>query len=189
MPDGLVVGEEHDWQKIDHTAGLRGVAYTAFEDRQHSLWIGMEGRGLVQWRGYREWENYSTTSGLASESVYEIVPSQAGPSGLALKEVCCAASGRASASGGSWLPAWRGFLFTPCAASDGALWLSTKTRGVARFDVHTGKVKWFGEAQGLNKVVFTLCFDHSNGFGWEQMRDSTWPRCLMRDSIESPNCP
>jgi diguanylate cyclase (GGDEF)-like protein len=50
-------------------------------------------------------------------------------------------------------------IHTVRAASDGALWLSTKTRGVARLDVHTGKVRWFGEAQGLNKTVFVLCFD------------------------------
>ena len=160
MPDGLLVGEEHDWQKIDHTAGLRGVAYTAFEDRQHSLWIGMEGRGLMQWRGYREWENYSTTSGLASETVYEILPQPDGPiwagteGGLLRGERQKIGIRWKTVAGLEGIP-----IQTVRAASDGALWLSTKTRGVARFDVHTGKVKWFDEAQGLNKVVFTLCFD------------------------------
>ena len=51
-PDGLLIRDHKNWRKIDRTAGLRGVVYAAFEDRQHSLWIGMAGRGLVQWRGY-----------------------------------------------------------------------------------------------------------------------------------------
>ena len=160
MPDGLLIGDEHDWQTIDHTAGLRGVAYTAFEDRQHSLWIGMEGRGLVQWRGYREWENYSTTSGLASETVYEILPQPGGSIWVGTEGGLL--RGERQKNGIRWkmVAGLEGIsIHSVRAASDGALWLSTKTRGVARLDVHTGKVKWFGEAQGLNNVVFTLCFD------------------------------
>jgi diguanylate cyclase (GGDEF)-like protein len=160
MPDGILVGEENHWQKIDHTSGLRGVAYTAFEDRQHSLWIGMEGRGLVQWRGYREWENYSTNSGLASESVYEILPQPNGPIWVATEGGLL--RGERQRIGIQWklVAGLEGIpVHSVRKASDGALWLSNKTRGVGRFDVHTGKVKWFGEAQGLNKVVFTLCFD------------------------------
>jgi hypothetical protein len=68
MTDGMLLGNEQNWRKIDHSTGLRGAVYGAFEDRQHSLWISMAGRGLVQWRGYREWKNYTSASGLASHS-------------------------------------------------------------------------------------------------------------------------
>jgi hypothetical protein len=50
-PDGLLIRDEKGWQKIDRSVGLRGAVYAAFEDRQHSLWIGLAGRGLVEWRG------------------------------------------------------------------------------------------------------------------------------------------
>ena len=73
-PDGLLIRDEKGWQKIDRSAGLRGAVYVAYEDRQHTLWIGLAGRGLAEWRGYREWENYSSASGLASDIVYEILP-------------------------------------------------------------------------------------------------------------------
>src|ERR1022692_4914523 len=73
-PEGLLIGNEKGWQKIERSAGLRGTVYAAFEDRQHSLWIGLAGRGLVRWRGYREWENYTSESGLPSDLVYEILP-------------------------------------------------------------------------------------------------------------------
>ena len=160
MPDGLLIGAERNWQTIDHTAGLRGVAYTAFEDRQHSLWVGMEGRGLVQWRGYREWENYSTTSGLANEAVYEILPQPGGPiwagteGGLLRGERQSIGIRWKVVAGLEGVP-----IHSVRAASKGTLWLSTKTRGVARLDVNSGKVEWFGEAQGLNKAVFVLRFD------------------------------
>jgi diguanylate cyclase (GGDEF)-like protein len=68
MPDGMLLGSERNWRKIDHSTGLRGAVYAAFEDRQHSLWICMAGPGLVQWRGYREWENYTSASGPASDA-------------------------------------------------------------------------------------------------------------------------
>jgi ligand-binding sensor domain-containing protein len=71
--DGLLIREGKGWQKIDRSAGLPGAVFSALEDRQHSLWIGMAGRGLVQWRGYHEWENYSSVSGLGSDMVYEIL--------------------------------------------------------------------------------------------------------------------
>ncbi|MGA9643102.1 MAG: hypothetical protein WBQ72_17020 [Terriglobales bacterium] len=73
-PDGLLVEWENGWRKIDRNVGLRGTVYAVMEDRQHSLWIGLAGRGLAQWRGYREWETYSAASGLASDIVYEIRP-------------------------------------------------------------------------------------------------------------------
>ncbi len=57
FPQGLLIGDEKGWQKIDRSAGLRGTVYSVFEDRQRSLWIGLAGLGLTQWRGYREWES------------------------------------------------------------------------------------------------------------------------------------
>jgi ligand-binding sensor domain-containing protein len=96
-PEGLLIGDERRWQKIDRSVGLRGVVYSAFEDRQHSLWIGLAGRGLVQWRGYREWESYSAESGLTSDIVYEILPRDDGSIWVATEGGCFAANGGNSA--------------------------------------------------------------------------------------------
>ena len=52
-PDGLLIGDGKRWQKIDRSAGLRGAVYSVFEDRRRTLWIGLAGRGLAQWRGYQ----------------------------------------------------------------------------------------------------------------------------------------
>jgi diguanylate cyclase (GGDEF)-like protein len=161
-PDGLLIHDERGWQKIDHSNGLRGAVYAVFEDRQHSLWIGMAGRGLVQWRGYKEWESYSTTGGLISDIVYEILPQahgvlwvategglmygERGPGGIRWKNV----------EGLSGFP-----VHSVQEAPNEDLWIGTETSGAARLNPRTGAVEWFGEARGLvGRAAYTLRFDH-----------------------------
>jgi diguanylate cyclase (GGDEF)-like protein len=160
-PDGLLIGDGKSWEKIGASAGLRGAVYAAFEDRQHSLWIGLAGRGLAQWRGYREWESFSTASGLASDLVYEILPRPDG-----------------SLWGATEAGLFRGerqqfgMVFKPVAgltgfavhslrlAPDGDVWIGTETLGAARIHAKTGKVEWFGPKQGLTgRAAYTLRFD------------------------------
>ena len=159
--DGLLIHDQKGWQKIDHSTGLRGAVYAAFEDRQHSLWIGMAGRGLVQWRGYQEWESYSSESGLGSDIVYEILPQThgviwvategglmrgvRGPAGIQWKKV----------TGLDRFP-----VHAIRAAPDGDLWIGSETRGAARLNPRTGVVEWFSDGQGLlGKAAYTLRFD------------------------------
>ena len=161
FPQGLLIGDGKEWQKIDRSAGLRGTVYSAFEDRQHSLWIGLAGLGLIQWRGYREWESYSSRSGLTNDLVYEIVPRDDGSIWVATE-------------GGLFRGERKqlGLSFKPVAGLDtfpvhsvhalpsGDLWLGTETRGVARFDPRTQKMEWFGDGQGLTgKAAYALCID------------------------------
>ena len=160
-PDGLVIQGDQGWRKIDRSVGLRGTVYAAFEDRQRSLWIGLAGRGLAQWRGYQEWESYSTASGLASDIVYEIRPEADGKlwvgteGGLVL--------GERKPSGIRWkkVPGLDGFpVHGIIKDSNGDLWIGTESHGAAHLDVKTGIVDWFGEEQGLlGKLAYTLRFD------------------------------
>jgi diguanylate cyclase (GGDEF)-like protein len=160
-PDGLLIHDEKGWQKIDRTVGLRGVVYAAFEDRQHSLWIGMAGRGLVQWRGYQEWESYSTASGLESDIVYEILPQTDGVIWVATEGGLV--RGERGTTGIRWNKV-RGLDGFPVhairSAPNGDLWIGSETRGAARLDPRNGGVEWFGEGQGLmGKAAYTLRFD------------------------------
>ena len=160
-PDGLLIRDQKGWQKIDRSVGLRGVVYSAFEDRQHSLWIGLAGRGLAEWRGYREWESYSPASGLASDIVYEILP-QADGSLLVATEGGLF-RGRRQQFGIAWKKV-AGLARFPVhslqMAPGGDLWVGTETRGAARLHARTGKVQWFGQGQGLSgKAAYTLRFD------------------------------
>ncbi len=160
-PDGLLIHDRHGWQKIDRRVGLRGTVYSIFDDKQHILWIGLAGRGLAQWRGYQEWESYSTASGLSSDIVYAIVPRTNG-------ELWVATEGgllRGEPRDGGFR--WRGVpglnslpVHSLQLSRDGNLLIGTETRGAARLDVRTGRVDWFGERQGLTaKAPYTLRID------------------------------
>ncbi len=160
-PDGLVIGDDSGWRKIDRSMGLRGTVYAVLEDRQHSLWIGLAGRGLAQWRGYHEWESYSSASGLSSDIVYEILPETNGriwvgtEGGLVL--------GTRHSSGIRWkkVPGLDGFpVHGIIQDTRGDLWIGTESHGAAHLDVKTGIVDWFDEEQGLSgKLAYTLRFD------------------------------
>jgi diguanylate cyclase (GGDEF)-like protein len=161
-PDGLLIGDGKSWEKIGRSAGLRGAVYSVLEDRQHSLWIGLAGRGVAQWRGYQQWKSYSTASGFASDIVYEIQPESettiwVGTEGGLLR-------GDRLGSGMRWkkVAAFDRFpVHSVRLASDGDLWIGTEAHGAARLHAKTGTVDWFGEAQGLlGKSPYALRFDH-----------------------------
>jgi diguanylate cyclase (GGDEF)-like protein len=161
-PAGLLIRDGKDWQKIDRSLGLRGAVYSVFEDRRHSLWIGLAGRGLVQWRGYKEWVSYSTASGLASDIVYEIQPQADGTLWVGTEGGLL--RGERGPSGIQWKKAkgLDGFpVHSVRTSPTGDIWIGTEAHGAARLHVKTGAVQWFGEAQGLfGKSAYTLRFDH-----------------------------
>jgi diguanylate cyclase (GGDEF)-like protein len=158
---GLIIGNENRWQQISRSDGLRGTVYAAFEDRQRTLWIGSAGRGLVQWRGYREWESYSTESGLVSDIVYEMLPRQDGSLWLATE------AGLFRGERGQFGMSFKNIagldgmaVHTLRSAANGDLWIGTENRGVARLDSRTHTFTWFGESQGLTgKAAYILRFD------------------------------
>jgi diguanylate cyclase (GGDEF)-like protein len=160
-PDGLLIQGQKGWQKIDRSVGLRGVVYAAFEDRQHSLWIGLAGRGLTQWRGYQEWESYSPASGLASDIVYEILPRADGSLWVATEGGLFRGTRRQSGILWKKVAGLVGFPVHSLQMTPGGdLWIGTETRGAARIHARTGSVQWFGQKQGLSgKAAYTLRFD------------------------------
>ena len=160
-PDGLLIWDGKTWQKIDRSFGLRGAVYSVFEDRQHSLWVGLAGRGLAQWRGYLEWKSYSTASGLASDIVYEIQPQRDGTIWVGTEGGLLRGERQASGMRWSRVAGLDGFpVHGVRTAPGGDLWIGTEAHGAARFHVRSGTVEWFGEAQGLlGKSAYTLRFD------------------------------
>ena len=160
-PVGLLIGDQNGWQQIDRSAGLRGTVYAAMEDRQRNLWIGLAGRGLAQWRGYREWESYSTESGLASDIVYEILPRDDGSLLLATEAGLFRGERRQNGMSFKSFAGLDGLaVHSLRSGPNGDLWIGTETRGAARIDSRTHKITWYGERQGLaGKAAYALRFD------------------------------
>ena len=161
-PNGLLIRNKQVWQTIGRLAGLRGTVYAAYEDRQHTLWIGLAGRGLARWAGYHEWTNYTTESGLVNDLVYEILPCPDGS--LMVATEAGLMRGRRGSSGAIQWQMVAGVGTLPVhsirRARGGDIWIGTETRGAARIDARTGAVEWFGTRQGLTgQAPYTLRFD------------------------------
>jgi diguanylate cyclase (GGDEF)-like protein len=163
-PMGLFISTRKGWHRIDRAAGLRGTVFSVFEDRQQSLWVGLAGHGLAQWRGYRQWESYTVDSGLGSDVVYETLPRPDGTvwvgTGSGLYH------GLPIQFGYDWEP------FDPLAGvsvhslqadEHGDLWAGIDSRGVLRIRSASGTIDWFGPRQGLsNSHVYTIRFDREH---------------------------
>lgn len=165
--NGLLIGDNDGWHVIGTGSGLRGEVYCAFEDRSRALWIGMVGRGLVQWRGYQQWESYSSASGLSSDMVYGILPQANG--------VVWAGTSKGLERGvqGEFGIIWRKVdavgtvsVHSVIAGPDGWLWIGTEEKGLGRYSPSTGRVDWLnlGKTNGVTGAL-ALHFDR-NGRLW-----------------------
>ena len=161
---GLAIRENDSWKTIGHPSGLDGSVYSILQDREGSIWIGLGGRGLVRWAGYRQWESFGAQSGLASEVVYEVFP-------LTDSRVWAGTEAglfRGDRIDGAFTfhrqPRLRGIAIHSVRPDEsGRLWLGTEQKGAARFDPATGAIEWFGEKQGLAaKNPYSLNLDSRN---------------------------
>ena len=82
------------WEHFGPHQGLRvgSDLHALLLDRQGDLWLGVPGHGLLQWRGYRRWENWTREQGLPHDDVWSLLRSRDGVlhvgtgAGLALQD-------------------------------------------------------------------------------------------------------
>jgi len=73
-PGQLLRWNGQRWQHFSASSGLPlgGKLRALLADRDGGLWLGMAGGGLLQWRGYGLWQNWSTADGLAGPVVWAL---------------------------------------------------------------------------------------------------------------------
>ena len=78
--NGLFRNDADGWRHYGEAQGLRVYAgnHSALLDRDGDLWIGVPGRGLVQWQGYRHWENWNRAQGMPDENVWSLLRTRDG---------------------------------------------------------------------------------------------------------------
>jgi len=159
--DGLVIRRRDDWWKVGRAQGLRGVAYCVLQDREGAIWVGTAGKGLVRWAGYKQWESFSSDSGLSSDVVYQMLPEPDG--GVWVGTEAGLMHGSRYGDGFRWqkiAAVGSAPVHSIARDADGALWLGTEIHGVARFDPRTNRVQWIGRDQGLEGISpYTLLID------------------------------
>ncbi|WP_177196805.1 ligand-binding sensor domain-containing diguanylate cyclase [Duganella sp. CF517] len=69
---GLLRGVAGAWREYGASEGLKadGGISAIYVDRDGELWLGLAGRGLAHWQGYRSVANWTTAQGLPSDDIW-----------------------------------------------------------------------------------------------------------------------
>ncbi len=161
---GLMRQTASGWERIGTERGLLvSMVACALEDREGSIWIGLDGSGLARWLGTNQWESWTPSEGLAG-SAKSIFRSSAGTlwvgTSYALQQFT-----RDDQPGRTW-DARNGLNGRPVRAiteaSDHSIWLGTNPGKMYRLDPRTGAVNSFGRESGfLGNGVSGVCWDSS----------------------------
>jgi signal transduction histidine kinase/ligand-binding sensor domain-containing protein/ActR/RegA family two-component response regulator len=153
---GLARRTASGWEVIGKSRGLpMSSVACALEDREGSLWIGLNGTGLVRWLGSPHWETWTEAEGLSSENVWGITRDRSG----VLWGVSDTGVSRFNESRELWeslkvpglAAAQTGRIMQ---AADGALWVSQRN-GAVRIDLRHGQAHLYGRDSGLEKPWVT----------------------------------
>ncbi|RFP19286.1 MULTISPECIES: diguanylate cyclase [unclassified Duganella] len=68
---GVARWRDGRWELLDQRHGLRvgGGVGDMLADRDGGMWLGTRGHGLIQWRGYGQWENWTSAQGLQNDVI------------------------------------------------------------------------------------------------------------------------
>jgi signal transduction histidine kinase/DNA-binding response OmpR family regulator len=161
--EGLTINDGGHFRTVGGREGLRGPVYSVLRDREGSVWLGLAGRGLARWRGYDEWQAFTSESGLTSELIYQILPLGNGTilagtedglfTGQKVKD--------------QWI--WRRDsrvgrmpIHALQLEADRSIWLGAERHGAARIDAHTGRIEWYNQGRGLAGLFpYSLALDRS----------------------------
>jgi len=70
--DGVLRWQSGRWTRFGAAHGLdvgSGV-HAILQDRDHDLWLGTAGHGLVHWRGYEHWRQWTRRQGVPSDDLW-----------------------------------------------------------------------------------------------------------------------
>ncbi len=142
---GLAVLNQGRWQIVGKRNGLPGDSVSSvYLDREGSVWLGMNGRGLARWIGYGEWEGFSDTEGLGNETVWQIVVGAGGQAWAGTGDgVYRAVDNRGGYSFQKAPEFPSGPIIAMLAARDGAVWAAPQSGHLYRRDPRTGRVREF----------------------------------------------
>jgi diguanylate cyclase (GGDEF)-like protein len=95
------------WEHYGEAQGMRiGTgSHALLQDREGDLWLGLSGLGLVQWQGYRHWENWTKGQGLPDLDIWSLLRTS---------------DGTLHAGTGNGLAQWRGRGFAVATTGVGA---------------------------------------------------------------------
>ncbi len=163
---GLALATAKGWELIGASNGLGGdSAADVLVDQEGSVWIAVQGGGIVRWLGYGEWEAWTRAEGLTSDTIWGIrkgaggamwVGTNGGVAFRANQNTPWKNIGRANGMTGDKVRA-------VTIARGGDAWVGMNPGGVAHLD-RTGKlIRNYGSESGLtNDQVYGVLADHED---------------------------
>jgi len=143
MVEGLGIYDGRNWRFLGRGEGLPGRSVSnVYRDREGSIWLGMNGRGMARWVGYGEWEGFAENSGLESETIWQIVPDGAGGVWVATADGLF--HGRREGAGYRFQrhqATGRVDIQSLAREADGSLWVGVRGFGAIRIDHRTGALR------------------------------------------------
>ena len=183
---GLMRQTGSGWEQIGTKRGLFvSTVACAQEDREGSIWIGLDGSGLARWLGTNQWESWTPAEGMAG-SAKTVFRSSAGTLWVGTSNALQQFT-RDNQPGRIWGErnglngrAVRAITEAP----DHAIWLGTNPGKMYRLDPRTGAIRRFDHESGFaGNGVSGVCWD-SSGRLWVAT-DGPIFRGLIRGSSAS----
>jgi len=179
-PEGLLIGGNDGWQKIDRSVGLRGTVYSAFEDRSTPSGLAPPARGSRSGAGIGNGRAIPLRAGSPATWCTKSCPRTTGRSSWALKRVCFVERVRPSACRSRAFQGRLVLSFTAFAGRPvGTFGLELKRE--ARPAWMREPARWSGlvRRRVLSARQLTRCASIANsGFGQLPKKGFLWPGSL-----------
>ncbi|MFZ6845264.1 ligand-binding sensor domain-containing diguanylate cyclase [Undibacterium sp. RuTC16W] len=140
---GLIRWSKERWEVFDARNGLRtgGGLNALLFDRDGGMWMGVRGHGLINWLGYGNWENWTKAEGMPDDVVLSFLRDQTGTFHVGTRS----GPARMKQDEGRFVLGksehvhnshqWARMVLD----NDGAVWSSTYSGLLMRYDAATGK--------------------------------------------------
>jgi signal transduction histidine kinase/CheY-like chemotaxis protein/sugar lactone lactonase YvrE len=177
--DGLAWFERGRWRSLGRRNGISpGSIQCLYQDREGSIWLGMNGQGLLRWLGYGAWRSWNEDGGLPSSMVWSFRRDRSGRVWAATQRGVASLDEQQQ----FWVPhpevAGEGPVRSLELAADGALWAALGEGGVVRFEPSSRARQSFGIDAGLPAAPTTAVRVDAAGDVWV----ATWQGLYRRPS-------
>lgn len=158
--EGMARWDGRKWQIFGSSNGYIADGATALlVDREGALWSGSGGFGVLYWKDYDHWENWTTIEGLPHNSVWAVFRGPDGQLHIGTD------NGPATLDvDGKHISAWKtlagkhkGQTSSFIDDANGNIWAGTFSGELLRLDKHTGNIKIFDKLS----LIYRLIRDHS----------------------------
>jgi signal transduction histidine kinase/ligand-binding sensor domain-containing protein/CheY-like chemotaxis protein len=166
--EGLAIQDGGKWQLLGVEQGLQGDALACvLRDREGSLWLGIEGTGLVRWLGGRDWVHWTTADGIRGSLTWEVQKSAGEDYWVGTNDgIIRIPAGPTQSIDKTWRKLPGESVRSLEKASDGTVWATSFTSGLVQLSPSGETLARYAEDDGLpNRRIRGLLMD-STGTVW-----------------------